>query len=235
MLEVTNLSAGYGDVIAVRDFSFSVGPGEILALLGANGAGKSSTLMALMGLVDMKAGATIVVDGKDITNEPPEARIKHHMSIVPEGRRIFPDLTILENLIVGGHSVSKSTLDQGIETVFGYFQKLRERSGQLAGSLSGGEQQMLAMGRALISQPKLLLVDELSLGLMPKIVDECYVVLKQLNEKGTAIILVEQNTEKAISVADNVCILEAGNLTFSGSVADAHKDDKVLQSLLGGE
>ena len=187
-----------------------------------------------MGLVKQKNG-TITVDGSDITNISPEARIRHSISIVPEGRRIFSDLTVLENLIVGGHTVSKPVLDHGIEVVFGYFHRLRERSGQLAGSLSGGEQQMLALGRALISEPKLLLVDELSLGLMPKIVDECYVVLKQLNQKGTAIILVEQNTERALSVADNVCILEAGNLTFSGSVADAQKDSKVLHSYLGGE
>lgn len=234
MLEVTNLTAGYGDVVAIRNFSFSVKQGEILALLGANGAGKSSTLMTLMGLVKQKTG-TIVVDGDDITNLPSEKRIHHRIAIVPEGRRIFPDLTVLENLIIGGHTISKSRLDQGIEIVFGYFQRLKERSGQLAGSLSGGEQQMLALARALISQPKLLLVDELSLGLMPKIVDECYVVLEQLNQSGTAIILVEQNTERALAVAGKVCILEAGNLAFSGSVADAQKDSKVLNSYLGGE
>lgn len=186
-----------------------------------------------MGLVKQDSG-TILVDGNDIAKLSPEARIRHGISIVPEGRRIFPDLTVLENLIVGGHTVPKPRLEQGIEIVFGYFQRLRERAGQLAGSLSGGEQQMLALGRALISVPKLLLVDELSLGLMPKIVDECYVVLKQLNQNGTAIILVEQNTERALFVADKVCILEAGNLTFSGSVADAQKDSKVLHSYLGG-
>ncbi len=234
MLRVTGLTAGYGELIAVRDFSFSVEKGEILALLGANGAGKSSTLMSLMGLIKQKSG-TIIVDSTDISELSPEARIRHGIAIVPEGRRIFPDLSVLENLIIGGHTISKSKLDQGVDEVFGYFQRLRERSGQLAGSLSGGEQQMLAIGRALISRPKLLLVDELSLGLMPKIVDECYAVLQQLNQNGTAIILVEQNTERALAVADNVCILEAGNLNFTGSIAEAQKDSKILHSFLGQE
>lgn len=183
MLEVTNLSAGYGDIVAIRDFSFSVKAGEILTFIGANGAGKSTTLMAIMGLVQQNSGS-IILSGIDITNLPVEARIGHGIAIVPEGRRIFPDLTVRENLVVGGHSGTKQILEQGIETVFGYFGRLGERSGQLAGSLSGGEQQMLAMGRALISQPKLLLVDELSLGLMPKVVDECYEVLRELNKNG---------------------------------------------------
>ncbi len=232
MLEVTGLTAGYGELVAVRDFSFSVKKGEILALLGANGAGKSSTLMSLMGLIKQKSG-TILVEGTDISELSPEARIRHGIAIVPEGRRIFPDLTILENLIVGGHTVSRSKLDRAVEAVFGYFKRLKERSGQLAGSLSGGEQQMLAIGRALISEPKLLLVDELSLGLMPKIVDECYGGVQQLNRNGTAIILVEQNTERALAVADNVCILEAGNLNFTGSIAEAQEDSKILHSFLG--
>ena len=232
MLEVTNLSAGYGDIIAIRDFSFSVKAGEILTFIGANGAGKSTTLMAIMGLVKQNSGS-IVLSGDDITNLPVEARIRHGIAIVPEGRRIFPDLTVRENLVVGGHSVSKQILEQGIETVFGYFGRLGERADQLAGSLSGGEQQMLAMGRALISRPKLLLVDELSLGLMPKIVDECYVVLRELNKNGMAIILVEQNTERALDVANSVCVLEAGNPVFSGSVADISNDDSLLNSLLG--
>ncbi|MBL4732115.1 MAG: ABC transporter ATP-binding protein [Rhizobiaceae bacterium] len=232
MLEVTNLSAGYGDIIAIRDFSFSVKAGEILTFIGANGAGKSTTLMAIMGLVKQNSGS-IVLSGDDITNLPVEARIRHGIAIVPEGRRIFPDLTVRENLVVGGHSVSKQILEQGIETVFGYFGRLGERADQLAGSLSGGEQQMLAMGRALISRPKLLLVDELSLGLMPKIVDECYVVLGELNKNGMAIILVEQNTERALDVANSVCVLEAGNPGFSGSVAEISNDDSLLNSLLG--
>ncbi|MBL4892428.1 MAG: ABC transporter ATP-binding protein [Rhizobiaceae bacterium] len=232
MLEVTNLSAGYGDIIAIRDFTFSVKAGEILTFIGANGAGKSTTLMAVMGLVKQNSGS-IVLNGDDITNLPVESRIRQGIAIVPEGRRIFPDLSVRENLVVGGHSVSKQILEQGIETVFGYFGRLGERADQLAGSLSGGEQQMLAMGRALISRPKLLLVDELSLGLMPKIVDECYVVLSELNKNGMAIILVEQNTERALDVANSVCVLEAGNPGFSGSVAEISKDDSLLNTLLG--
>jgi branched-chain amino acid transport system ATP-binding protein len=232
MLEVSNLSAGYGDIVAVRDFSFSVPQGRILAFLGANGAGKTSTLMSLIGLVERKSG-TITMDGEDISSTGIEARIRKGIAIVPEGRRIFPDLTVRENLMVGGHIVSEATMLEGIETVFGYFPRLRERESQAAGSLSGGEQQMLAMGRALISKPKLLIVDELSLGLMPKVVDECYAVLEVLKAAGIAIILVEQNTERALKVADDVCVLEAGNMIWSGSAADASKDTGLTERLMG--
>ena len=232
MLEVSNLSAGYGDIVAVRDFSFSVPQGRILALLGANGAGKTSTLMSLIGLVEQKSG-TVRMDGEDISSAPIEARVSKGIAIVPEGRRIFPDLTVRENLMVGGHIVAEATMQEGIETVYGYFPRLRERQSQAAGSLSGGEQQMLAMGRALISKPKLLIVDELSLGLMPKVVDECYVVLEALKASGIAIILVEQNTERALKVADDVCVLEAGNMIWSGSAADASKDTSLTERLMG--
>lgn len=232
MLEVSNLSAGYGDIIAVRDFSFSLEHGKILALLGANGAGKSSTLMSLMGLVQRKSG-TIHMNGQDISELPVEARISKGLSIVPEGRRVFSDLTIHENLMIGGHVVSASSMASGIELVYEYFPRLQERKHQSAGSLSGGEQQMLAMGRALISQPKLLIVDELSLGLMPKIVDECYKVLENLKSENIGILLVEQNTERALSVADNVCVLEAGNLTWSGTAAKARSDKTLKASLMG--
>jgi len=233
MLEVSGLSCGYGDIVAVRDFSFSVAAGEILALLGANGAGKTSTLMCLAGIVERKSGH-IVLSGTDLTDFPAERRIRHGMAIVPEGRRIFPDLTVLENLTVGAHVVTAGRLAEGLSEIYGYFPRLAERKGQLAGSLSGGEQQMLAMGRALMSGPKLLLVDELSLGLMPKVVDECYDVLYRLKATGMAIILVEQNTERALAAADSVYVLEAGNLTWQGSADEARQSEALATAFLGG-
>ena len=232
MLEVTDLSAGYGDIVAVRDLSFSVGKGRILALLGAIGAGKTSTLMSLVGLVERKSG-TIRMDGEDISSAPIDARITKGLAIVPEGRRIFPDLTVRENLMVGGHIVAEATMLDGIEQVYSYFPRLRERQSHAAGSLSGGEQLMLAMGRALISRPKLLIVDELSLGLTPKVVDECYAVLEVLKASGIAVILVEQNTERALKVADDVCVLEAGNLICNGSAAEARNNAGHTERLMG--
>ena len=232
MLQVNDLSAGYGDIIAVREFSFSVEAGKIHALVGANGAGKSSTLMCLMGLVEQKSGS-IVMDNQQISNERIERRISAGLAIVPEGRRIFPDLNVRENLMVGGHIVSTSIMNSGIEMVYEFFPQLYERQTQAAGSLSGGEQQMLAMGRALISRPKILIVDELSLGLMPKVVDECYEVLKKLKSESIGILLVEQNTERAFSVADDVSALEAGNLFWSGTAEQARANILLREQLMG--
>jgi len=232
MLQVNDLSAGYGDIIAVREFSFSVEAGKIHALVGANGAGKSSTLMCLMGLVEQKSGS-IVMDNQQISNERIERRISAGLAIVPEGRRIFPDLNVRENLMVGGHIVSTSIMNSGIEMVYEFFPQLYERQTQAAGSLSGGEQQMLAMGRALISRPKILIVDELSLGLMPKVVDECYEVLNKLKSESIGILLVEQNTERAFSVADDVSALEAGNLFWSGTAEQARANILLREQLMG--
>ena len=232
MLQVNDLSAGYGDIIAVREFSFSVEAGKIHALVGANGAGKSSTLMCLMGLVEQKSGS-IVMDNQQISNERIEKRISAGLAIVPEGRRIFPDLNVRENLMVGGHIVSTSIMNSGIEMVYEFFPQLYERKTQAAGSLSGGEQQMLAMGRALISRPKILIVDELSLGLMPKVVDECYEVLNKLKSESIGILLVEQNTERAFSVADDISALEAGNLFWSGTAEQARANICLKEQLMG--
>ncbi len=232
MLKVTGLTAGYGDIVAVRELSFTVEKGEIMGLLGPNGAGKTSTLMALAGLVTLEAG-TIEIDGVDITALPVEKRIGHGMALVPEGRRVFPDLSVRENLMVGGHSTSRQVLDEGIAHTFSMFPRLEERAEQLAGSLSGGEQQMLAIGRALVSRPAIVLVDELSLGLMPKVVDECYVVLQAMRAEGIAIVLVEQNTSRALEVSDTLCILEAGNVSWRGTAAAARADPALVETLLG--
>jgi branched-chain amino acid transport system ATP-binding protein len=232
MLEVKNLTAGYGDIVAVRDLTFSLQAGKILALMGANGAGKSTTLMALFGLVDRKLGS-IIMNGEDISAIKVEDRISKGLAIVPEGRRLFPDLTVSENLVVGGHIAKTAKMLAVIDMVYEYFPRLAERRAQLAGSLSGGEQQMLAMGRALISEPSILVVDELSLGLMPKVVDECYVVLEKLKAENIGVLLVEQNTERVFSAADDVIVLEAGNVIWSGSAINAKEDPSLRKSLMG--
>lgn len=232
MLELRNLSCGYGDITALHSLSLTLDAGKILALIGPNGAGKTSTILCLAGLVT-RQGGEILLHGNDISSLPARARPSHGMAIVPEGRRVFAELTVGENLIVGGHTVNRPTLQQNRERIFEYFPRLRERSGQRAGSLSGGEQQMLAIGRALMSNPKFLLVDELSLGLMPKMVDECYEVLAQLSAANVAILLVEQSTERALAAADQVCVLEAGNVTWQGSAAAARHNTEVIKALLG--
>lgn len=232
MLEVKNLTAGYGDIVAVRDLTFSLQAGKILALMGANGAGKSTTLMALFGLVDRKLGS-IIMNGEDISASKVEDRISKGLAIVPEGRRLFPDLTVSENLVVGGHIAKTAKMSAVIDMVYEYFPRLAERRAQLAGSLSGGEQQMLAMGRALISEPSILVVDELSLGLMPKVVDECYLVLEKLKAENIGVLLVEQNTERVFSAADDVIVLEAGNVIWSGSAINAKENPSLRKSLMG--
>jgi branched-chain amino acid transport system ATP-binding protein len=201
-------------------------------LIGANGAGKSSTLMCLSGLVEMRSGS-IRVDDVDLSPLKPEQRIRQGIALVPEGRRIFPDLSVLENLIVGGQIVDKETLASNCEMVFNYFPRLHQRQKQLAGSLSGGEQQMLAIGRALMSNPRVLLVDEMSLGLMPKVVDECYLVLQELKNAGVAIVLVEQDTERAIAAADQILIIEAGNAVWQGSADELKRQPEIVDTLLG--
>jgi branched-chain amino acid transport system ATP-binding protein len=233
MLEVAELSCGYGDIVAARKLSFSVKTGEVLSLIGANGAGKSSTLMCLVGLVARLQGS-ILIDGQEIGELSPEQRIHHGIALVPEGRRIFSDLSVTENLTVGGQIVNLESLDINREQVFEYFPRLRERQWQLAGSLSGGEQQMLAIGRALMSQPRVLLVDEMSLGLMPKIVDECYAVLQDLKNTGVATVLVEQNTERALKAADQVLVIEAGNSTWQGEAAELAQNPDKIEALLSG-
>jgi branched-chain amino acid transport system ATP-binding protein len=232
LLELQNFSCGYGEMIAVRDLSFTIDPGEVLALLGPNGAGKTSTILAIMGHVRIKAGS-LAVDGSDITRLPALKRAELGLALVPEGRRLFSDLTIAENLTVGGYSRSRAEETRNLAHVFELFPRLAERRSQLAASLSGGEQQMLAIGRALMSQPKLLLVDELSLGLMPKMVDLCLGALRTLNKEGLAILLVEQNTARALDVADKVCVLASGRSVFTGPAETARHDVDLLHSYTG--
>jgi branched-chain amino acid transport system ATP-binding protein len=232
LLDVENFSCGYGEMVAVRDLSFTIEPGQILALLGPNGAGKTSTMLAIMGHVQIKAGS-LQVDGTDITRRPALRRAGLGLALVPEGRRLFSDLSVAENLTVGGYSHSRAEEKRHLARVFELFPRLAERRGQLAASLSGGEQQMLAIGRALMSQPRLLLVDELSLGLMPKMIDLCIDALKKLNQEGLAILLVEQNTSRALDLADHVCVLASGRSVFQGAAEAARRDVDLLHSYFG--
>ncbi len=232
MLELRNLTCRYGDVTAVSDLSLTVETGELFGLIGANGAGKSTTLMAIAGLVTAASGS-IVIGSENITHVPAEQRGTHGIALVPEGRRVFSDLSVDENLTVGGTRLSSGDLDISRQRIFKIFPRLAERRSQLAGSLSGGEQQMLAIGRALMARPSILLIDELSLGLMPKMVDECYEVLISLKSDGLTIVLVEQNTERVLQVADRVAVLESGNLSWTGTGADAIGKSRVVNAYLG--
>jgi branched-chain amino acid transport system ATP-binding protein len=232
LLDIQSVSCGYGEVIAVSDLSLVIEAGQILALLGPNGAGKTSTILAIMGHVQIKAGS-LAVGGADITQMPALKRVQLGLALVPEGRRLFSDLTVAENLTVGGYSHSRADEKRNLARVFELFPRLFERRAQISASLSGGEQQMLAIGRALMSEPKLLLVDELSLGLMPKMVDLCIDALQKLNKEGLAILLVEQNTKRALDVADQVCVLASGRSVFTGSAEAARRDVDLLHSYTG--
>jgi branched-chain amino acid transport system ATP-binding protein len=232
MLKVDKLTCGYGSVQAVHGVSFDVTAGSVFALLGPNGAGKTSTLMAIMGHVDIHAGR-ILLNEKDITRRRATDRVDLGISLVPEGRQLFSDLTVDENLTVGGYARPAERDAEKRQRVFGYFPRLFERRTQLAGSLSGGEQQMLAIGRALMAEPKLLLVDELSLGLMPKMVDLCLGALMQLKRDGLTIVLVEQNTARALDVADQVCVLSSGSQVYQGTAAEAKAAGSMFATFLG--
>jgi branched-chain amino acid transport system ATP-binding protein len=232
MLRIEHLNCGYGSVQAVHDVSFDVPAGSVFALLGPNGAGKTSTIMAIMGHVDIHGGRILLEDA-DITRRRAVERVDLGISLVPEGRQLFSDLTVAENLTIGGYARLLTRDAENRERVFGYFPLLHERRAQLAGSLSGGEQQMLAIGRALMAEPRLLLVDELSLGLMPKMVDICLNVLMRLKREGLTILLVEQNTARALDVADQVCVLSSGTQVFQGTVDEAKAAGSLFATFLG--
>jgi branched-chain amino acid transport system ATP-binding protein len=222
MLQVTDLCCGYGDMTVIRDINFEIGEGGTLALVGSNGAGKTTLLMSIAGHIMPKSGQ-IRLSGINLDNTEPETRCRWGVGLVPEGRRIFPDLTVFENLVVGGYSRPKQNQAKNIARVADVFPRLFDRKKQLAGSLSGGEQQMLAFGRAMMSDPNLMLIDELSLGLMPSVVDECYVALGKLVKKGIAVILVDQNSDAAMDFCSSTLILETGNQIWQGKSSAAPK------------
>lgn len=232
MLELNNLSCGYGAFQAVHGLTLSLRPGTITGLLGANGAGKSSTLMCVAGHV-ARQGGNILFDGEDIGSLGPAERVRRGIAISPEGRRLFKDLTVLENLRVGGLIQSARLFQQDRDRVLSMFPRLAERLDSLAGNLSGGEQQMLAIGRALMTRPRLIMIDELSLGLMPKVIDLCYRALLQLRDEGMTVLLVEQNTERVLRVADDICVLESGKTVWQGTAEKARHDPDLTAAYLG--
>lgn len=232
MLKLENLSCGYGAFTAVHGLDLEIAQGEIFALVGANGAGKTSTIMTIAGQVELQNGR-ILFDDRDISRLAASARVTEGIALAPEGRRLFSDLSVEENLVMGGYARPRAEEAATKAMVLETFPRLKERITQRSGSLSGGEQQMLAIGRALMAQPKLLMIDEVSLGLMPKIVDVCYDAIRMLKEQGITILLVEQNTQRALAVADRVCVLESGRAVWSGSAADAREDPKLIEAYLG--
>lgn len=234
MLEIKDLTVSYGAIKALRGISFSVADGEIVTLIGSNGAGKTTTLHAISNILK-KGGGSIIFDGHDITHEAADKIVAKRLIQVPEGRRIFQNMSVLENLELGAFlNRDKERNRQSMEKVFELFPRLKERIKQNAGTLSGGEQQMLAMGRALMSDPKLLLLDEPSMGLAPIFVDEIFRIIKKINEAGTTILLVEQNAYKALSIADAAYVLETGSITKGGKASDLINDDSIKQAYLGG-
>ena len=235
---MTGLSARYGAVAALRDVSLEVRAGELVALIGANGAGKSTLLRTIAGLVAPAAGR-VALDGRDVTGQAPEAMIRAGVALVPERRRVFAPLTVLDNLELGGYALPRgrdfrSRLEAGVEEAYRLFPVLRGRRDQLAGTLSGGEQQMLAIGRALMTRPRLLLCDEPSLGLAPLVVAEIMRLLSTLREAGTTILLVEQNARMALRSADRAYVLEVGSVVLSGLATDLLEDDQLKAAYLGG-
>ena len=233
LLQVENVNVYYGSIHAIKNISLQVNEGEIVTLIGANGAGKSTTLNTISGLLKPKTGS-VTFDGRVISGMSANKIVPLGMALCPEGRRIFQHMTVRENLEMGGYSRPKNEIEDSIEEVFQRFPRLKERRKQIAGTLSGGEQQMLAMSRALMSHPKLMMLDEPSMGLAPILVDQIFEIVKELHKAGTTILLVEQNARKALQVADRAYVLETGSITLSGTGAELASSDAVKKAYLGG-
>ncbi len=231
MLKIENLVVNYGGIEAVKGISIDVPYGSIITLVGANGAGKSTTLRAVAGLVKAKSGS-ITLDGEELSGLPTTDIVSKGITLVPEGRRVFPDLTVLENLKIGAY-LRKDDLKEDIEHVYDLFPRLRERSWQAAGTLSGGEQQMLAVGRALMSKPKIIMMDEPSLGLAPIVVQGIFEIIKEIHRQGTTVLLIEQNANMALKVADYGYVMETGKISLKGSGDDLLSNDLVKELYLG--
>ena len=234
MLKITDLKVSYGMIEAIKGISFEVRDGEIVTLIGANGAGKTTTMHAISGLLKPASGS-ITLDGTELTKIAPHKIVSLGLAQVPEGRRVFAEQTVQENLILGAYSrKDKENIDADLEYVFSLFPRLKERSTQTAGTLSGGEQQMLAMGRALMAKPSILLLDEPSMGLSPLLVSEIFHIIEEINQKGTTVLLVEQNAKRALSIANRAYVLETGYITLSGTGEELARDERVQKAYLGG-
>ena len=234
LLEVNNLEVYYGVICALKGISFHVDEGEIVSLIGANGAGKTTMMQSTVGIIP-KRGGQVLFDGQDITKTPCHKIVKLGMTQVPEGRRIFQELTVYENLMMGAYTVKdQQEFKAELDKVYDLFPRLAERRKQIAGTLSGGEQQMLAMSRAMMIKPKLLMLDEPSMGLAPILVDQIFDIIKTLNAAGTTILLVEQNASKALEISDRAYVLETGNITISGTGRELMNSPEVQKAYLGG-
>ena len=235
LLKITDLQVSYGGIDALAGISFDVEEGEIVTLIGANGAGKSTTLRTISGLVKAKAGR-IVYDGRDITSMNPQKVVSEGIAMVPEGRHVFDNLTVKENLLIGAYlRRDKQSINEDIEHIYTLFPRLHEREWQLAGTLSGGEQQMLAVGRAIMTQPRILMMDEPSLGLAPIVVKEIFSIIRTLNETGMTILLIEQNANAALRCSHRAYVMETGRITMSGPSADLLADKRVQDAYLGAK
>ena len=235
MLEVNNLEVYYGVICALKGISFQVNQGEIVSLIGANGAGKTTMMQSIVGLIPKRSG-TVIFDGQDISKTPCHKIVQLGMTQVPEGRRIFQELTVYENLLMGAYSMpgDKARFKADLESIYERFPRLAERRSQIAGTLSGGEQQMLAMSRALMCHPKLLMLDEPSMGLSPLLVNQVFEIIKDINKDGTTILLVEQNAGKSLEISDRAYVMENGQIVLSGTGAELASSEQVQKAYLGG-